>query len=119
MGGPEGDPKVRNGYGVDVGVDGWTVVIKVRGEVDISTAPHFLDTILSAAQSQAWRAVVVDFNHLEFIDSSGLRALVVAKQHIDELQVVNPPASALRIMTIAGLHHLVAEQAAPPAAMLD
>ena len=56
-------------------------VIHVAGELDLSTAPA-LCLQLESARQVADARVLVDLSHLEFCDSTGLRALILAAQEI-------------------------------------
>ena len=56
-------------------------VLHVAGELDISTAPA-LCLRLESARRVANAQVLVDLSHLEFCDSTGLRALILAAQEI-------------------------------------
>ena len=48
----------------------------VRGELDLATAPQLEEALVSAIE--AGDEVVLDLRELEFMDSSGVRVLVVA-----------------------------------------
>ena len=56
-------------------------VLHVAGELDLSTAPALCLRLESARQVVDAR-VLVDLTHLEFCDSTGLRALILAAQEI-------------------------------------
>jgi anti-anti-sigma factor len=55
---------------------GDTVVVEVSGELDLSAAGGF-ETELRQVLARNGGTVVLDLSRLEFIDSSGLRALLV------------------------------------------
>ena len=52
-----------------------TLVLVVEGELDISTAPY-LDEALTQAHATDARTIVVDLDHVDFIDSSALHVLI-------------------------------------------
>ena len=52
------------------------VLVLVRGELDLATAPELEATLMGALEDG--REVVLDLRDLEFMDSSGVRVLVVA-----------------------------------------
>lgn len=56
-------------------------VLEVTGELDLSTAPA-LCLRLDAARRAARPRILVDLSELEFCDSTGLRALILAAQEI-------------------------------------
>jgi anti-sigma B factor antagonist len=59
--------------------DGDEVVIVLAGEVDPHTCPQ-LRAVLADAVAGAPSRIVVDTQNIEFVDSSGLRALLQAQQ---------------------------------------
>jgi anti-sigma B factor antagonist len=58
-----------------------TLTIELDGELDIATAPA-LEQLLSEVERDRWPTVVFDLRHLDFIDSSGIRALLTAKRRL-------------------------------------
>jgi anti-sigma B factor antagonist len=64
--------------------EGATVRVRLTGELDLHTATA-LSEHLASLTTQVVEAVVVDVSQLTFLDSSGLRALLSAR---DELQAV-------------------------------
>jgi anti-anti-sigma factor len=54
----------------------------VRGELDLGSSPELEAEIELAERSDAVR-IVIDVNGLNFIDSTGLRVLLVAKRRAD------------------------------------
>ena len=60
-------------------VDGY-LVLEVRGEVDVHSAPT-LSTRLTQLVDAGNSCIVLDLGWLSFIDSTGLGALVAARNH--------------------------------------
>lgn len=58
--------------------DGCTLVVAPRGEVDVFTAPQLVAALARA--TDAHEAIVCDLSAVEFVDSSGLRALILAQR---------------------------------------
>ena len=56
-------------------------VIRVRGELDLATAPQ-LAAVLSEAAGQSTVPVVLDLGEVTFIDSSALRTLVLSGREL-------------------------------------
>ena len=98
------------------------VVLAVRGEVDIVTAPE-LAAILDAVIDRGHRIVVLDLSELEFMDASGLRVIIHGAQRLapagGELALRSPSRLVLRMLDITGLTSLVGlEQPSPDARRL-
>ena len=85
--------------------------VSVRGEVDISTASQLTEALDAAIRGSAG-AFVIDLCDVEFMDSSGINALVRARALLGReeraLAVVCPPGPARRIFEIAGIADLFA-----------
>ena len=58
-------------------------VIALTGELDLAVAPK-LESCLSDLALGAGDTLVIDLSELEFLDSSGLRVLVVAHQRAEQ-----------------------------------
>jgi anti-anti-sigma factor len=82
-----------------------TLRIVVEGELDLATAPR-LEAALAAAESHPVRAIVVDLAKVPFIDSSGLRALLVAaaRSRADgcRLSIAGPAPQARQLFDLSG-----------------
>lgn len=65
-------------FAIEAEPDGTHVVLAVRGEVDIATAPELRERL--AETVVAYDAVVVDLERVPFMDSTGLGVLVAAQR---------------------------------------
>ena len=76
--------------------------VRVAGELDIASTPH-LESKLLDLQPQA-RLVVVDLREVEFVDSSGVHALVDATSHARSagrrVVLLRNPATLDRVFTL-------------------
>jgi anti-sigma B factor antagonist len=68
---------------IEVIRDGDMVVVALRGELDLASAPLLQRTIESPETNDA-KLVVLDMEDLEFIDSTGLRIVLAAHTHTEE-----------------------------------
>lgn len=68
---------------IEVAQDGGTAVIKLHGELDLASAPAFTAQ-LEETGTRAPTAVVIDLTELEFMDSTGLRSILMAHERCDE-----------------------------------
>ena len=64
---------------VDTRTDRGTIVLSLQGELDLTSAPVF-ERELRNAESAGPSRVVIDLAGLEFMDSTGLRALLLARE---------------------------------------
>jgi anti-anti-sigma factor len=82
------------------------VDMTVRGEVDIHTCGE-LEKALTDLAEEGLHTVTVDLRHVGFIDSSGLRVLVVVHKALQEnggsLVIRNPSATTARLLEVTGL----------------
>ncbi len=88
------------------GNDGSHVLI-VAGELDIATAPELEATVGSLCEGGA-RRIEIDLSELTFIDSAGVRAVLVATDRCAEnrsgLELLRSQhAAARRVFELAGL----------------
>jgi anti-sigma B factor antagonist len=87
-------------------------VVRIVGEVDMSHEEELRAELRSAIESEA-RGVVVDLTECEFIDSTGVRALLLSReaQHPEEGAVKLAVAAAsdqiLRILSVMGIEHVI------------
>jgi anti-sigma B factor antagonist len=85
--------------------------VAVRGEVDIAAVP-VLDAALDAAIRDSVGAFIIDLSDVEFIDSSGLHALMRARDLLGRedrpLAVVCPFGPVRRVFELSGSSELFA-----------
>lgn len=94
-------------------VDGARVV-RVSGELDLATHERLGDQLALAAKGND--PIIVDLSKCEFIDSSGIRALLVGARNAGEedaqagtgrLSIAGPAPQVRRIVEITGLQKAV------------
>ena len=86
--------------------DGGAHVIRVRGEIHVSTAPEFTQRLTGAIDSGK-TAIVLDMSGVEFIDSTGLSVLLnglrlVTQMH-GRMAIVCTNPTVLRLFQITSL----------------
>jgi anti-sigma B factor antagonist len=83
-----------------------TVVLEVVGQIDLSNAAQLASHIRAAEETDATK-IVLDLSLLEFIDSTGLRELVIAQrrsdQDSDRLRLRNARGVVAHVIDIIGL----------------
>jgi anti-sigma B factor antagonist len=90
---------------IDVQREGDDAVVHLAGELDISTSPDLQDALADLTDRP--RRVVVDLSDLEFIDSTGLAALLGAHKALNEqggtLELRHPNKMVVGLVQITGL----------------
>ena len=95
------------GFRLDVdGRGGGRAVLRVAGEVDVYTAPQVREQIRDLA-AKGTVHLIADLSQVEFIDSSGLGALIGGLRRVREdngaLVLVIPTRRILRVFQLTGL----------------
>jgi anti-sigma B factor antagonist len=73
-----------SGIEVDTRTEGGVAVVTPRGELDVAAAPAFEAALTQASDQDGILGIVVDLSCLDFMDSSGLRAVVLADRRVRE-----------------------------------
>ena len=86
-----------------------TVRVSLEGELDVATAPELLDTLEELRRKDTW--FVLDLRKLEFMDSTGLRAVIrVSRQVTDAgrtMRVIRGPALVQKVFEVTGADEMV------------
>jgi anti-sigma B factor antagonist len=85
---------------------GGVPVVKVQGEVDVSTAPELRERLLAIAE-EGKPVVIVDLSDVSFIDSTALGVLVSALKRFrsggGDLKLVVTEPHIVKVLEITGL----------------
>src|ERR1039458_6171282 len=88
---------------IDVSREGERVVLRLDGELDLASVP-LLESELEGATQDDPATIVLDLRGLEFIDSTGLRAILLLDKHSTErgamLALVRGSPQVQRLMTM-------------------
>jgi anti-sigma B factor antagonist len=86
--------------------DGKTQVFALHGSLDIATSPTLRAALMEAAEHKG-HLLVVDLSQLDFLDSTGLGALIGAHKRAGEaegaVRLVAQEGQILRLLRITGL----------------
>jgi anti-sigma B factor antagonist len=97
-------------FDLDHEEDGTRSSLHLAGDLDIAAAPR-LRRVLGDLMGSGVREVTVDLEETEFVDSSGLGALLWADHRLTaiggELTIVNPCEHVARTFALAGLDSLI------------
>jgi anti-sigma B factor antagonist len=103
---------VPDDFAVDITTDGGDLIVAVRGELDVLTAP-FLWEQMEPALAGVTGKLVLDFGELGFIDSMGLGVIVRAHSRLRgesaERQIIvrHLNAHARKVFEITGLDRVI------------
>lgn len=93
-------------FDLDARQHGAVTVVAVRGDLDVLTAPRLRDHLAQLIDSGA-RDLRVDLRPCEFVDSSGLSALVTAMKRArasgGDVSLVCPKGNIRRLIEIVAL----------------
>jgi anti-sigma B factor antagonist len=87
------------------------VRLDVAGEADVSNVDRLRDAVTEIIHLPGATELVLDLERLDFIDSLGARALMMAKNLAERQQVrfsvINARGSVLRVLTVLGMYELL------------
>ncbi|KAB8137948.1 STAS domain-containing protein [Gracilibacillus oryzae] len=95
---------------IEVNDQGLTQSVKLAGEIDAYTAPKLKEALLPLVK-KANVTVIVDLEHVNYMDSTGLgvfiSALKAAKEYESELKLVSLQDRVHRLFEITGLENII------------
>lgn len=107
---------------VTAAADGRVQLFGLGGSLDIATSPTLRAGLMEAADRDK-HEIVVDLTHLEFLDSTGLGALIGAHkraaEHGGSVRLVAQEGQILRLLRITGLLDVFAVYPTIEAALAD
>jgi anti-sigma B factor antagonist len=97
---------------LDLSVDeGPTTTVALSGDLDPATAPQLDEVLLRLSGEAEVKRVVLDLAELSFLDSSGLRVFVTAREALisrgADLVLRRPTANVSRLLDITGLGEII------------
>ena len=83
------------------------LIATISGDVDIANAETLVDAVIAGTEADPKSGVVLDFAAVEFMDSTGLRAVLKIAQRLDEdaagLVLMRPASSVRKLLSLAGM----------------
>ncbi len=102
----QGQPQVHEDLSIHVHVVDDVRVFALTGSLDIATSPTVRAALVSESERGSHR-LIVDLTHVDFLDSTGLGALIGgqrrAKEFDGEVRLVAKEGQILRLLRITGL----------------
>lgn len=97
---------------LDLAVQGGAeTVIKISGDLDPATAPALEAALADAVADPEVSSIAVDLSGLTFLDSSGLRVFVVAREAMRAREAAftlrSPSANVRRLLDVTGLGEVI------------
>lgn len=84
-----------------------TLIFKLRGSLDLATAPTVRAALNEAAEQGSHELLIVDLSQLEFLDSTGLGVLIGAHRRAAErgasFRLIVSEGRIFRLLNITGL----------------
>ena len=101
--GKAGGGSLTESFHLEIRQDGETELVMLEGELDLV----YSGDVATALAGISAARIVVDLSRLEFIDSSGISALLVARRRAEEegnvIELRGATGAARRVFTAAGL----------------
>lgn len=86
--------------------DGWTIAA-VDGDIDLTTAPRLREVVIGAISGNGGCRVVLDLEHVDFLDSSGLGVVVGLLKRTraqgGDLRLVSTRSHLLNLLRVTAL----------------
>lgn len=83
------------------------LVAALTGDVDVATAGLMREAVIAALEDAPGCGVVLDFANVDFMDSTGLRAVLEISRRLDmgatSLVLLSPNRPVRKLLTLAGL----------------
>jgi anti-sigma B factor antagonist len=96
-------------FEVTTSTEGGVATVVLEGELDIATAPLF-DATLADVERNGTGTVLLDLARVQFIDSTGLRSLLSARQRAEaagrKLRLANLPVDVERVFDVTGVRRI-------------
>jgi anti-anti-sigma factor len=117
---------IAEDFSVSVHTDGEIAVVEVAGEVDMRVAPE-LEEALAPKSLGGCRSVVVDLTGVSFMDSTGVRALLVAHSAYQEAGIGSavavgadsPAHRVIELVEVADMLSVHSDRAAAEASLAE
>ncbi|HKU68206.1 MAG TPA: STAS domain-containing protein [Candidatus Baltobacteraceae bacterium] len=102
--------------------NGTAIIYRLHGSLDLATAPSLRAALIEAA-NEGKHDIIVDLTELEFLDSTGLGALIGAHRRALEnggrVRLIVREGPISRLLNITGLMRIFAVYASLDAALND
>lgn len=98
--------RMSSGLQVEIEHDGVVMLVRVRGELDVGTAPVLTDRVDEEMAADT-HEVMLDLAEVTFFDSSAVRRVLAMQRELTDQQrhlvLLEPSAIVHRVLAICGL----------------
>lgn len=85
-------------------------ILSVRGRLDFATVSQFSETI-AAQMAAGYHRLVIDLEELDFLNSAGIKAMVLgaqdARRQGGDIRMANAPAQVRYVLNLAGVDTVI------------
>jgi anti-sigma B factor antagonist len=107
---PDAEPKPYSKFQIQVIASAGTHTLLLSGESDLASGPE-LETVVRGLCADGKSDLVLDLKDLEFIDSTGLRAILTAadlcRQNGRDFRLTQVPQGIRRVFEVSGIDDLL------------
>lgn len=86
------------------------ITLYVKGEVDVYTVSALKNVLYPCAEKEE-RSILLDLQHVEYMDNSGLKTMIgamkIAHAHTTTLSIINANKHVKRLLHITGLSNVI------------
>jgi anti-sigma B factor antagonist len=104
-------------FGLDIAIELWndTPVIRLAGDLDIATSPRLIAAVRELV-ANGHGQIELDCSQIEFVDSAGVRALIVSRNETSRrgirFDLMATSRAMSRVLDMTGLSALLVTSAA-------
>lgn len=88
-------------------IENGALIIYLEGELNSFTSEEVEKEIDKIMSENSFERIVLDFEHLRYISSAGLRVIVRIKQQHDDTTLVKVPSSVYEIFNMVGFQNMI------------
>jgi len=108
---------LRTGFHIEAQVSPTTIVLRLRGELDMASGASLRDAIASALEANPL-VLAIDLAHLTFVDSTGIRVLMGGSRRAAEagcaFVLCAPRRPILKALQLTGLDQVMVIETETP-----
>ena len=88
-------------------VENETLTIYLEGDVNSYNAEEVETEIDKILSENSFKRIVLDFEHLHYVSSAGIRIIIRIKQQYDDLTLLKTPKQVYDVFQMVGLTSII------------